>query len=1208
MSTLENALEGLPALETIENHAEIKLHIIAWLTKTIAKTANISSLDIDLTKAFDDYGLDSIAAIRLVGNLSDWLGEEISANKLYQFQQINELVDYLSEVATNNAKKLAKAGAAKKRLIIAASFTAEPVIDSFNYWTEQLALNLDIRFAPYNQIFQELISPHSQIRTNNNGINTILFRIEDWFRYTQGEIDNDNIISMVKTFVDALNVAITTSTSQWIIALCPHSFTTLIQPELKTKILELDQFIIDQLMNHTQVRFLDLRNEQNYFEIKDSIIFDITRDRVGHIPYSQEYFAGLGLTLTRASFALLYPTPKVIVLDCDNTLWSGVCGEDGVNAIQITPAFQFLQRFMLEQQTQGKLLCLCSKNIEEDVWTVFEQHPDMQLQRQHITAHRINWNAKSQNLKSLAEHLKLSLDSFIFIDDNPAECAEVKANAAGVLVLQLPKASEHIPTVLTQYWAFDVRSITDEDRQRQQMYQQNQQRDLLRAQHESYEDFLAKLAITINIQNLQTSDIARAAQLTERTNQFNATVKRRTEAEIANFIAQPGQHGFTVRVNDRFGDYGLVGLMLATEQDQQLILESFMLSCRVLGKRVEHQMIAHAAKFAMDKGLSSLGLTCVLTARNQPLQTFYTSLGYPIEQAIEVQPRYAMVLTDVESKLTTAKPEYAINAEQTIAPQTVFSTINNSAINNNLQAITDHHGNVEHILQALRSIKKSRPVLTTQYVSPRSTWQLKIAGLWSDILSIEKVGINDNFYELGGDSLRSAELAARLYEIGVPDSVSLSVIANQTVAGLAQAVENKEAGAEVNLVTALASLADEAQLDPALVITPQQLPPLAAATDILLTGSTGYVGAFLLKQLLTGTQATIYCLVRAKTSEEGLARIKKNLAGYELWQEAFSQRIQILLGDLASPSLGLSCDVFNKLAQTIDVVFHNGAWVNFIYPYDVLKPANVDGTKTILHFVTQHKPKALHFISTLGVLMSGGYGRERKLYEDEDLDHSEDLPNGYEQTKWVADKLVWRAMQQGLPASIYRLGMLSGLGNSGVYHKLNEFLPSFLKGCIQMGSFPHIDSNIEMVPIDFIADSLLAIAADPANLGKVYQMNHPYALRDGVFVDWIQNFGYPLRHLPWDIWKKELLGLGKRLRDNALYPYLDFIRALEYHQTYMPEMNMDNFLKVIARNNIQCLSQTELLHNYFSYFINIGYLPKVGSEVLNSNTVMAVIV
>ena len=195
----------------------------------------------------------------------------------------------------------------------------------------------------------------------------------------------------------------------------------------------------------------------------------------GHIPYTPECYAAIGTALVRTIFNLKRDPFKVIVLDCDNTLWKGVCGEDGPWGIEVTAPYRALQEFMIGQMNAGMLLCLCSKNNEKDALDVFDQRTDMLLKREHLVSWRINWNSKSENIKSLANELNLGLDSFIFIDDNPVDCADVKINCPGVLTLQLPRNAESFSSFLNHIWAFDHTGSTEEDQNRTRMYQENAQ-------------------------------------------------------------------------------------------------------------------------------------------------------------------------------------------------------------------------------------------------------------------------------------------------------------------------------------------------------------------------------------------------------------------------------------------------------------------------------------------------------------------------------------------------------------------------------------------------------------------------------------------------------------------------------------------------------------------------------------------------------------
>jgi HAD superfamily phosphatase (TIGR01681 family) len=192
-------------------------------------------------------------------------------------------------------------------------------------------------------------------------------------------------------------------------------------------------------------------------------IHDPQAEAIGAIPYTSEFFAAMGTYLARRIYSLKRAPYKVIALDCDNTLWKGVVGEDGPTGIQLTDRHIALQKFVVRQSELGMLVCLCSKNNEADVWEAFAAHPDMPLQREHIVAHRINWEPESANLRALSDQLSLDLSSFCFIDDSPMECAEVRDACPQVLALSFPPTQD--PAFLKEVWAFDRAVVTQEDRQ-----------------------------------------------------------------------------------------------------------------------------------------------------------------------------------------------------------------------------------------------------------------------------------------------------------------------------------------------------------------------------------------------------------------------------------------------------------------------------------------------------------------------------------------------------------------------------------------------------------------------------------------------------------------------------------------------------------------------------------------------------------------------
>jgi len=371
---------------------------------------------------------------------------------------------------------------------------------------------------------------------------------------------------------------------------------------------------------------------RRWYPVQD--YYDEAGEELGHIPYTPLFFAALGTAIVRKYHCLRRPGFKVIALDCDNTLWSGVCGEDGPKGIVLDEAREALQKFMRNQRDAGVLLCLCSKNNEEDVHAVFEQRIDFPLKREHLSGWRLNWSPKSQNLKSLAQELNLGLESFIFVDDNPVECAEVEANCPQVQILQLPDEPAQIPTILEHCWAFDHLKLTSEDKQRAEMYKQNREREALRANALSLGDFIAGLDLKIEIEPLSSEQLVRVSQLTQRTNQFNFTTRRRTEMELQTL--GDNYNILTVCVRDRFGDYGLTGVLIFQTESDALDVDSFLLSCRVLGRGVEHRMLAELGEIARERRLQWVNVHFNPTPKNKPAADFLENIGSHLSSPLMV--------------------------------------------------------------------------------------------------------------------------------------------------------------------------------------------------------------------------------------------------------------------------------------------------------------------------------------------------------------------------------------------------------------------------------------------------------------------------------------------------------------------------------------------------------------------------------------------
>jgi FkbH-like protein len=319
-------------------------------------------------------------------------------------------------------------------------------------------------------------------------------------------------------------------------------------------------------------------------------------------PFKQEFIAAAAGEILRHLKCRFLPPKKVLVLDCDNTLWGGVIGEAGLENIQLDPyeypgvAYYRFQSEVLAIAEKGFLICLCSKNEEPPVWQVLDQHPHCLLRRDKIAAYRINWTDKATNLKDLALELNLGLDSMVFVDDSPAECELIRSHFPEVTVIQVPAKIYELPGILAASNLFDRLSVNQEDKDRVHYYQAEKGRRELQTRIVDADGFLRDLKMKAVIRPVLTGDIPRAAQLCQRTNQFNLTSKRHTESDLASFLDSPDIKMFLLQAEDRFGPMGLSGLIILKRLGAVVEVDTFLMSCRIIGRLLDRALFCQGLK------------------------------------------------------------------------------------------------------------------------------------------------------------------------------------------------------------------------------------------------------------------------------------------------------------------------------------------------------------------------------------------------------------------------------------------------------------------------------------------------------------------------------------------------------------------------------------------------------------------------------------
>ena len=647
----------------------------------------------------------------------------------------------------------------KPRLIISATFTAEPLTDSIQFWLDKVQLDFSLEFAPYNQVFQGLLDPGSLLNQNHEGMNLVLVRYDDWLRFdkdthTPAEQRKRTIFA---EFVAALRFSASIQSNPLILAVLPaHGENAALHHQL-------NQDLADVVAALPNVRLLDADSITQTYPVAH--IFDEVADNAGHVPYKPDYFTALGTSLIRKVRSVATLPYKVIVLDCDNTLWHGVVGEVGPRGVVIDEARLKFHNFLIEQSKRGVLLCLASKNVEEDVLAVFNSRSDIPLGLENLLTWKINWQPKSENLLQLSHELKLGLDSFIFIDDNPVECAEVEAALPQVLTIQFPQVAEEIERLCHSIWDLDTNAVTAEDKKRVAMYRQNLERHRAESQSVSFEDFLSKLELHVDIADINQDSIARVEQLMQRTNQFNATTRRHTASEISNKIQFDNYECKTVNVRDRFGDYGLVGVLFYQMNTDHIRLDSFLLSCRVLGKGVEHHMLSSLARRALDAGIERLHLEYRASEKNVPLHTFYQSIT-------------AARWHDTENYFSLSSTQ---GATLRFEPSRVEQPLMNDIEGNNtdqsrlhqytkspraMASVARELNSLDKISEALRAAYKGKtsPSKAQPTATPANELEAILTLVYAEVLRTEQLDTETSFFDLGGTSLQLVELASRVSE------------------------------------------------------------------------------------------------------------------------------------------------------------------------------------------------------------------------------------------------------------------------------------------------------------------------------------------------------------------------------------------------------------------------------------------------------------
>ncbi len=522
----------------------------------------------------------------------------------------------------------------------------EPIKPYLQYDLMQIGFDGHIHFGAFDNIYQEAVGGNPDLLNKETTVALVLMHFASaapemarlFSSLPPEQVDAE--VSRFSQMIDAVLKGIRLQTDAMILwpafELEPHPALGIWDSQVVAgqsgALRKINDILRDQLHSTANAYLID--TSLCVARVGARSFYDPRYWHVARAPYTREAVRELSREILRFIRPLKGKNKKCLVLDCDNTLWGGIIGEDLVSGIKLgkTPpgsAYYEFQQEVLNLYHRGIILALCSRNNEADVWEVFTQHPDMVLKEQHIATAQINWGDKASNLRQIAADLNIGLDSMVFLDDSEFEVNLVRQELPEVEVILMPKDQpatyRHI---LVSCGLFDTLTVSDEDKRRGAMYKAEARRKELQTSASDMNAYYRSLEMIVEIKFADDFSIPRIAQQTQKTNQFNLTTRRYSDADIKSFVDCDTSDVIRLRLEDRFGDSGIVGTCILRYEDRRAIFDSFLLSCRVLGRGVEDAFLLHALKLAKKRACSLAIGEYYKMKKNAQVETFFGDHGF----------------------------------------------------------------------------------------------------------------------------------------------------------------------------------------------------------------------------------------------------------------------------------------------------------------------------------------------------------------------------------------------------------------------------------------------------------------------------------------------------------------------------------------------------------------------------------------------------
>ena len=520
------------------------------------------------------------------------------------------------------------------RMAVLSSYTIEPLVAALRVDAYQGGLTLDCHVTSYGRIFEEALKPGSNLYTLKPEVIVVLLDVDALLPRAEHGVSSfavETVLMRVRQLIEALkrqtNASLLLSNFP-ALDLLPYA---VVPDALDRAYQELNRSLRTAYTDDPQVVLIDLDGLVAYHGRVRSV--DPKLRYLAGMPMSESFLPLVSRKILAVIRAFHGLARKCLVLDLDNTLWGGILGEVGSEGIALGPetagrSYVDVQKIILRLRERGVLLAINSKNNLNEVLQVLREHPHMVLREEHFSSIQVGWTPKPERMQRIAQELHVGLDSLAFLDDDPAERLQMSMVLPEVLTVEMPDNPAAVPSMLLELPVFEKPAMTEEDRARDKFFATERQREAVREHAKSFEEFLQGLGMCVTVRLAQAGDVTRVAQLTQKTNQFNVTTRRYHAGEIAAMLQDASVRIYTLRLRDAFGDSGLTGVAMVRVEGTSWCLDTLLMSCRIIGRRIETVFLNEVIADAIQAGAARLWGEYLPTHKNGVVKDFYANEGF----------------------------------------------------------------------------------------------------------------------------------------------------------------------------------------------------------------------------------------------------------------------------------------------------------------------------------------------------------------------------------------------------------------------------------------------------------------------------------------------------------------------------------------------------------------------------------------------------